>query len=174
MRLAAIVAMSENRVIGKDNKLPWHLPADLKYFKKITLNKTILMGRRTYESIGRPLPQRKNIIVTRDKNFAAAGCLVFHSIDAALASAAAEEEVIVIGGAVLFQQLLPRFDRLYLTLIHAAVEGDAFFPEVDMNEWAETSRAEQRADEQNAFDLSFLVLDKPASKNKLSKYAGAD
>lgn len=160
MRIAAIAAMSENRVIGKDNGLPWNLPADLKYFKQITDGKPILMGRKTFESIGRPLPNRYNIVVTRNAGFAAPGCLVVNSIDTALAAVAEEEEVVVIGGALLYQQMLPRLQRLYLTIVHQEFEGDAFFPEIDLSEWQEVSRSEREADELNVYRCSFLVLDR--------------
>ncbi len=160
MFLSAIVAMSENRVIGKDNRLPWHLPADLIYFKKTTINKPILMGRKTYESIGRPLPQRKNIIITRDQNFIAPGCQVFNSIDVALASLAEQEEVLIIGGATLYQQMLPRMQRIYLTIIHQQFEGDAFFPEFNMQEWREIERSDHEPDEKNKYPYSFTILDR--------------
>lgn len=166
MRLAAIVALSKNRVIGKDNKLPWHLPADLRYFKQVTLNKTIVMGRKTYESIGRPLPLRNNIVITRDPHFDAPGCLVFNSIEEVLAAIAAEDEVMVIGGAHLYQQLLPRMDRLYLTLIHEDIEGDVFFPELNQEEWIEVSRVDHDADEKNPHRFSFVVKDRLASREE--------
>lgn len=160
MQISAIVAMSENRVIGKDNKLPWHLPADLKYFKKVTQGKPILMGRKTFESIGRPLPNRTNIVLTRDGNFQAAGCVVVDSVQAAFAAVADQEEVFVIGGALLFKELLPRVQRLYLTVIHQNFEGDAFFPELNLNEWKEVERMDNESDEQNLYKYSFIVLDK--------------
>lgn len=160
MRLSAIAAMSENRVIGHNNQLPWHLPADLKHFKTITLGKPILMGRKTYESIGRPLPQRENIIVTRDVDFKAPGCLIVHSIDAALSVVQHKDEVLVIGGALLYQQMLPLVQRLYLTVIHQAFVGDAFFPEIDQSKWREVERCDCNRDEKNPYQYSFITLDK--------------
>lgn len=159
MRIAAIVAMSENRVIGKDNQLPWHLPADLKHFKQITMGKSILMGRKTFESIGHALPGRKNIIITRDAMYYAKDCLVFNSIDTALASLATEDEIFVIGGALLFQQMLPRIQHLYLTIIHQQFAGDVFFPEFDMQEWHEVKREDYEADALNQYSYSFIELE---------------
>lgn len=160
MRLSAIVAMSDNRVIGNHNQLPWHLPADLKHFKNITLGKPIIMGRKTFESIGRPLPGRTNIVITRDVNFKAPGCLVMNSIDAALAAMHENEEVVIIGGAQLYQQMMPRLQRIYLTIIHQEFIGDAFFPALDLAEWHEVSREDFEGDEQNKYKFSFLIFEK--------------
>lgn len=124
--LSFIVAMDENNVIGKDNDLPWYLPNDLKYFKKMTSGHTIIMGRKTFESIGRPLPNRKNIVLTRDQQYKAEGCTVIHSVDE-LESYLHEDEVFLIGGAELFKTTLPKADRLYITRIHATFDGDTFF-----------------------------------------------
>lgn len=159
--LSAIVALSDNRVIGKNNQLPWHLPADLQHFKTITLGKPIIMGRKTYESIGRPLPGRQNIVITRSNAFQAPGCSVFTSVDTALASVAECEEVFIIGGAQLYQQLLPRIQRLYLTIVHQhVVMGDAFFPEIDPREWREISHEDCLPDEKNPIAYSFVVLER--------------
>jgi dihydrofolate reductase len=163
MRISAIVAMSQNRAIGKNNQLPWHLPADLKHFKQVTMGRPILMGRKTYESIGRPLPGRYNIVITRDANFQAPGCLVTTSIDTALAAVAESDEIFIIGGALLYQQMMPRIHRLYLTVIQQEVEGDAFFPELDLNQWYEIERVDHSADEKNPHPYSFIVLDKKNS-----------
>lgn len=160
MRISAIAAMSENRVIGNDNQLPWHLPADLKYFKKITQGSPILMGRKTYESIGRPLPNRKNIVITRDTGFEAPGCTVVNSIDTAFAMLSEQEEVFVIGGAMLYQQILPRIQRLYLTIIHHNFSGDAYFPEINLSEWKEVSCEDHAADQENQYAYSFFVYDR--------------
>lgn len=162
MRIAAVFAMSENRVIGKDNQLPWRLPADMRHFRTLTLGKPILLGRKTYESIGHPLPERCNIVVTRDVNFQAPGCVVANSLETALSAADYCEEIIVIGGAVLYQHLLPRTHRLYMTLIHHSFEGDTFFPELDMNEWQEMERQDCKADEENIYSYSFIILDRKA------------
>lgn len=160
MRISAIVAMSENRVIGKDNRLPWHMPADLKHFKEITLGKPVIMGRKTYESIGRPLPNRHNIVITRDAHFQAPGCMVTTSIDTAFAAVSEQEEIFVIGGAVLFEQLMPRIQRLYLTIIHHSFDGDAFFPKINMDEWQEVERVDHASDDANPYPYSFFTYDK--------------
>ncbi|MCG8995795.1 dihydrofolate reductase [Laribacter hongkongensis] len=135
--LALIAARARNGVIGLDNRMPWHLPEDLAYFKHVTLGKPVVMGRKTFESIGRPLPGRLNIVVTRNPDWQAAGIQVAHSLDAALAlaAAAAPEEIMLIGGAELYRQALPQADVLYLTEIDAEFAGDAFFPEVDLARW---------------------------------------
>ena len=135
--LALIAARARNGVIGLDNRMPWHLPEDLAYFKRVTLGKPVVMGRKTFESIGRPLPGRLNIVVTRNPGWQAAGVQVAHSLDAALALAAeaVPEEIMLIGGAELYRQALPQADVLYLTEIDAEFAGDAFFPEVDLARW---------------------------------------
>lgn len=161
-RLSAIVAMSDNRVIGDKNQLPWHLPADLKYFKNLTSGHPILMGRKTYESIGRPLPNRTNIILTRNAEFTAPGCLVVTTIEEAMECAreAQSDEIFIIGGAEVYKQLLPHIERIYLTIVHDQFDGDAFFPELDEDQWQEVSRQNHDADENNEFDFSFVVLDR--------------
>jgi dihydrofolate reductase len=166
MRIAMIWAMAQNSVIGRDNKLPWHLPNDLKYFKRLTSGKTVIMGRKTYESIGRPLPNRINIVVTRSTDFHAEGIKVVHSLPAAVALAEAEtlisgaEEVIVMGGAEIYRQCLSLADRLYVTLVHADVDGDAHFPEWDRLAYREIGREDFSADGPNPYDYSFVVFDK--------------
>ncbi|PTY37486.1 dihydrofolate reductase [Saccharospirillum sp. MSK14-1] len=168
MRIAMIWAMSENRVIGRDNKLPWYLPNDLKYFKQVTSGKPVIMGRKTYDSIGRPLPNRTNIVISRDTGFRAEGCQVVHSLDEALELAGAQlavnggDEVIVMGGAQIYAEALPRADRLYVTQVHATVEGDAFFPTIDFNAWQEQGREDFSAEGPNPYDYSFVVYDRPA------------
>jgi dihydrofolate reductase len=160
MRIAAVVAMSENRVIGNDNKLPWRLPADLQHFKKITMDKPILMGRKTYDSIGRPLPGRCNIVITRDSDFQAPGCVIANSIECALKAAAYSEEVCIIGGALLYQQMLSRIERIYQTIIHHDFSGDAYFPELNGVDWREVERESFQPDEKNAYSYSFITLDR--------------
>ena len=156
-----IAAMADNRVIGRDNQLPWHLPEDLKYFKKVTLGKPIVMGRKTYQSIGRPLPGRANIVLTRDTSFSAEGVSVYNTIDKALEAATAiatadgVDEVMVIGGAELYQSLLSRADRLYLTRVHASVEGDAYFPELDWSEWQQTFNEQHTSTSEHILAYSF-------------------
>jgi dihydrofolate reductase len=160
MRIAVIVAMSQNNVIGKDNKLPWHMPADLAHFKKITLGKPIIMGRKTYESIGRPLPGRLNIIISRDKNYKAEGCVVTHSLDEALKATGVVDEVFIIGGALLFAEVLPQVERIYLTRIHHDFDGDAFFPALNLLEWRESESEAFPPDEKNAYSYTFSTLDR--------------
>lgn len=164
--LSAILAMDENRLIGKNNQLPWHLPADLKHFKTLTLGKPILMGRKTYESIGKPLPKRINIVMTRDENFTAPGCIVVHSIQDALQFAAAEQapEIVVIGGAHIYQQLLPFTQRIYMTIVHHQFEGDTYFPELDRQAWKEIECSHHAADAENHYAYSFLTLERKQEK----------
>lgn len=158
--------MAENRVIGRNNNLPWYLPEDLKYFKKTTMGKPIIMGRKTYESIGKPLPGRTNIVVTRNANFTADGVRVVHSLDDAIALATqisiidGSSEAIVIGGGQIYQAALPLVETLYVTQVHAKVEGDAFFPEVNWQNWQEFFREDWLKDEKNPYDYSFVILKK--------------
>jgi dihydrofolate reductase len=159
MRLVAVVAASDNGVIGRDNALPWHQPADLAYFKRITMGKPILMGRRTYESIGRPLPGRRNIVLSRD-GFAAPGVDVVRSLDEACALVAAEPELMVIGGAMIFDLALPRTDYLHLTRMHGDIEGDVFLPALLPGEWREVRREDRPADERNRYAMSFIELER--------------
>ncbi len=160
MIISLIAAMGNNRVIGINNTLPWRLPADLKHFKKITIGKPILMGRKTYESIGKPLPGRTNIIVTHDRDYQAPGCIVTHTVDEALAATANSEEIMVIGGASFYEQLLPRAQRLYLTLIHEDFAGDAWFPAFDHAEWSEVEHTDCEPDEASPHHYSFVVLER--------------
>jgi dihydrofolate reductase len=159
--ISLIVAMDQNRVIGKNNKLPWHLPADLQYFKKVTMGHPIVMGRKTFESIDRVLPGRENVIVTRNQEFKAEGCVVLHDIaQIKMFADNHEEEVFVIGGAEIFKEILPFTDRLYITEIHETFEGDTFFPEIDENEWDEISSNPGNIDEKNRFAHDFIILQK--------------
>lgn len=162
MRISIIVAMDEGRVIGAEGGMPWHLPADLKFFKSVTMGKPIIMGRSTWESIGRALPGRTNIIITRNTHFQAEGCRLAHSVDGALAIAKEEsaEEVMIIGGGGIYEQTLDRVDRLYLTRIAAHLVGDTHFPVINPEEWQEVSRHEHKADGDSPFDLTFIVLDR--------------
>jgi dihydrofolate reductase len=156
-----IAAMSDDRVIGIENRLPWKLPNDMKWFRQQTLGKPIIMGRKTFESFGaRPLPERTNIIVTRDPDYHAEQCIVVHSVDAALTAAGNATEAMIIGGASFYEQMLPRADRLYLTLVHAELEGDAWFPEFDPADWQEVERIENPADEKNPYPHSFVILER--------------
>jgi len=160
MKISIVVAMAANGVIGQDNELPWHLPADLKHFKQTTMGKPILMGRKTWESIGRPLPGRTNIVITRDSTYSAAGCVVVNSIEAALTAAGEQDEVMVIGGAELYRQVLPSADTIYLTRIHEHFEGDTRFPEIRDTEWHQLERIDHEADEKNPHDYSFIRLER--------------
>jgi dihydrofolate reductase len=148
--------MDENRLIGKNNTLPWHLPADLAFFKQTTLNKPILMGRKTFESIGRPLPGRRNIIITRNASYTQPGCECVGSIDEALRLASDHDEVMLIGGASLYQQSIDLADALYITEIHGKFEGDAWFPEIDRKRWVETWRENHEPDDTNPYAYSFV------------------
>lgn len=156
--VSLIAAMAENRAIGRDNALPWHLPADMRRFVSLTRGKPIIMGRHSHEAIGRALPERCNIVLSRDRIFQAPGCTVVHDIRSALAAAAGAEEVMVIGGEQIYRLFLPRADRIYLTVVHASFTGDAFFPELDASEWMEACRQERQADSRNPYALTFLTL----------------
>lgn len=158
-RISLIAAMAANRVIGVNNTLPWRLPADLAHFKALTMGHHIVMGRKTYESLGKPLPGRTSVIITRDAAFAAPGCVVAHSIADAVAACAGDEEIFFIGGAELYRQALPLADRLYLTEIQVKAEGDAWFPEFDRAAWLESSRDPHRPDEKNPHAYDFVVYD---------------
>ncbi|MBD2716325.1 dihydrofolate reductase [Microvirga sp. STR05] len=157
--LAFVVAIAENNVIGNDNQLLWHLPDDLKHFKRLTQGHPVVMGRRTYESIGRPLPNRTNIVVTRQADWQAPGCEVAYSVPDALEQAARlDEEVFVIGGAEIYRQALPAADVIYLTEVHHTFEGDVVFPELNNTEWREESRERHEPDEKHAYAFSFMTL----------------
>ncbi|HUW29896.1 MAG TPA: dihydrofolate reductase [Sulfuriferula sp.] len=155
-RIAVIAALAKNRVIGVHNTLPWRLPEDLQHFKALTLGHHIVMGRKTFESIGRPLPGRTTVIISRNDYSAPAGCLVAHSIADALAACAGDQEVFFVGGAQLYEQVLPLAERLYLTEIHAEFAGDAWFPQFARAAWAEFSR-DPRHDAASALDYDFVV-----------------
>ena len=166
VKLALIVAVAQNRVIGRDNKLPWYLPNDLKYFKQTTLGKPVIMGRKTYESIGKPLPGRTNIVITRQTDYQPEGVKVVSSVEDAIKVAESvclidgQEEAMVMGGAEIYGLTLPHCERLYLTEVHAEVEGDAWFPEYDKSEWAEVTREDFKAEGPNPFDYSFVVYER--------------
>ena len=159
-RISLIVAMARNRVIGADNKIPWHLPNELKLFKSLTMGHHIIMGRKTYESIGRLLPGRTTVIVTRQKAYAVPGAVVAHSIEDAIAACKGDDECFVIGGADLFRETLRVADRLYLTTVDAEPEGDVFMPQFDSAEWKESSAQAFEADEKHAFAYRLAVLDR--------------
>ena len=158
--LSLIVAMACNRVIGRNNRLPWHLPADLKFFKRTTMGKTLLMGRGTHESIGRPLPGRINILITRQQNYHSRGCVVAHSLEEALVAAGNVEELIVIGGATLYAETLPQASRIYHTRVRAEVAGDAWFPALEAGQWKEVWREDHPADAKHAYPYRFSQLER--------------
>jgi dihydrofolate reductase len=162
MIISAIVAMAQNRTIGRNNEIPWYLPADLKYFKKTTLHHHIIMGRNTFDSIGRPLPLRTNIIITRDPFFIVSGCIVVHSLAEALRFAREhdETEAFIIGGGQIYRQAMPYLDRIYLTRVEAEIEGDIFFPEMNPAEWQLTSEEPHPADDRNAFPYTFQCFER--------------
>jgi len=158
--LSLIWAMDENRLIGSNNALPWHLPADMQWFRRQTMGKPVLMGRKTFDSIGKPLPGRQNIIMTRQRGLAIEGCTVVYSLAEALAAAGDAEEIMVIGGAEIYARLLPAARRLYMTRIEHAFEGDSWFPEFDASDWREMHSERQGADEKNAWPCSFTILER--------------
>ena len=162
MKISCIVAVAENNVIGKDNDIPWYLPADLKYFKKITTGHHILMGRKCYASIGRPLPNRTNIIVTRDPYFITSNCIVKHSIEEGVLAAQenGEEELFIIGGGMLYRQTIDLWDRIYLTEVDVKVDGDIFFPAIKESEWKLVKSEGHEPDEKNHYKYTFKVFDK--------------
>src|ERR1700679_530157 len=153
-----VVATSENHVIGKDNQLLWHMPGDLKHFKNITSGHTVIMGRKTYDSVGKPLPKRRNIIITRQP-ITIDGCEVVNSIESALALCKSEGEVFIVGGAEIYKQSLKLTDRIYLTIVHKEFDGDSFFPEIDKAAWKEVSRENFEPDNKNNLPYSFITLE---------------
>jgi dihydrofolate reductase len=157
MKLSAVVAVSDNDVIGRDNAIPWHQPADLAYFKRVTMGKPILMGRKTWDSIGKPLPGRRNIVLSRS-GFTAPGAEVVSTLDEACDLAAGSPEMMVIGGAKIFELTMPRMDYVHLTRVHCIVDGDVFLPPLPPSEWREISREERPADERNACAMTFIEL----------------
>jgi dihydrofolate reductase len=161
-RLALVAALATNGVIGRGGALPWHLPDDLRHFKTVTLGKPVLMGRRTFESIGRPLPGRRNLVLSSGPEIAVPGVETVRNLQEALQRCAGLEEVCVIGGAVLYAAALPLAQVLYLTRVHADVEGDVRFPTVRWEEWRESARLEHAADERHAYAMSFITLERTA------------
>lgn len=156
---AIIVAMDKNRLIGSDNKLPWRLPADMQYFKKITQGHTVLMGRKTYESIGKPLPNRENVILTRNSDYQQPGCTVIHNIDD-VNRLAALNDIFIIGGAEVYRQLMDHCERLYITYIDDEFKGDAYFPSIDTRKWALISNEKGVKDDKNPYHYYFRVYER--------------
>ena len=168
MIISLIAAMDKNRVIGQNGRLPWRLPADMQYFVRMTTGKPVIMGRKTYESLKpkyKPLRDRTNIILTHNHNYDAPGCIVVHTIEEALAAGSNAPEVMVIGGANTYEQFLPLADRLYLTIIHAAFDGDAQFPPYDESAWTITAREAHEPDEKNPYSYEFITLEKQETKD---------
>ena len=155
MIVSLVAAMAENRVIGRDGKVPWHLPDDLKFFKRLTVDHTVIMGRKTFEEIRRPLANRRNVVISRRPDFRPAGVTVVPTLAEALALGATEREVFVIGGGEIYRLALPRAERLYLTVVHAEVEGDTYFPPFDQAAWMLDAESYHPADERHAFPFSF-------------------
>jgi dihydrofolate reductase len=165
-RVSLIVAMARNRVIGVNNTLPWHLPADLKHFKALTMGHHIVMGRKTYESIGKPLPGRTSVVVTRNAGYVQPGVIVANSLEAAISACGVDEEIFVIGGAELYRQAIKFADRIYLTEIAADIPGDAHFTDLDSKSWQETGRASHSPDEKNLYSYHFVVYDRKAAQQE--------
>jgi dihydrofolate reductase len=158
--VSLVAAMARNGVIGRDNALPWHLPEDLKHFKAVTLGKPVLMGRKTFDSIGRPLPGRINLVLTRDGGWRADGVVVVHSVGEALELAHDAPELAGIGGADIFRMLLPLALRIHLTRVEAEIPGDTVFPPLDLSQWVELDSRKFAADERNAYDMTFMTLER--------------
>lgn len=156
--ITIIAAIAENNALGKDNQLIWHLPADLKRFKKVTLNHHIIMGRKTFDSLGKPLPNRTTIIITRKKDFKAEGCIIVNSLNDALEAAKSDYNPYILGGAEIYAQAIKIADKLDITYVHHKFEADAFFPEIDTAIWNETSREDLNADETNMYNYSFVTF----------------
>jgi dihydrofolate reductase len=159
MIVSFVVAIAENNAIGKENGLLWSLPKDMKHFKEITFGHTVIMGRRTFDSMGKPLPKRRNIVITRNSELKIEGAEVTNSLADALARCAQEEEVFIIGGAEIYKEALKRTDRIYLTRVHQSFDGDTFFPELNMEDWKETAREEHEPDDKNQIAFTFLTLE---------------
>lgn len=160
MIISFVAAMGKNKVIGRNNSLPWTMPADMKRFKELTMGKPVIMGRKTFESIGAPLPKRTNIIITRAQDYKAEGCIVVHSADEALNAAKNTKEAMVIGGSQIYKEFLPRANRMYLTIIDAGFKGDTYFPEYNIEEWEETEYEEHERDAENQYDYAFITLER--------------
>jgi dihydrofolate reductase len=160
MIVTMVVAIGENNAIGKNNELLWYLPKDLRHFKTITSGHTVIMGRKTYESVGKPLPKRRNIIITRNREFAVEGAEVVHTIEDALKLCKADEEVFIIGGAEIYKMAMQHTDKIYLTVVHENFEADAFFPEIDKNLWVETASETHSPDDKNNLSFTFSTLER--------------
>lgn len=160
MTVSMVVAIAENNAIGKDNELLWYLPTDLKHFKTITKGHTIIMGRKTFDSIGKPLPHRRNIVITRSKDLEIGGAEVVNTVGEALALCTDEEEVFIVGGAEIYKLAMAKTDRIYLTTVHQSYEADAYFPEIDFNLWREVAAERHEPDEKNNIAFTFSTLER--------------
>ncbi len=160
MIISMIAAMDRNHLIGNNNQLPWHLPADFAHFKSTTMGKPIVMGRKTFESIGKPLPGRINIVLSRNPETRFEGVACVSNFEDALAAVPDAPEIMIIGGSTIYEMLLPQTNRMYLTYVDAAFEGDAWFPEFDENQWVESDSETRQADEKNVYDCRFVTLEK--------------
>ena len=166
MKISLIVAMATNRIIGINKQMPWHLSADLKKFKQITLGNPILMGRKTHESIGKALPGRRNLVISRNRHYQSTGCEVFNDIQQAISRCKNEQELFVIGGASFYESMLPHAHFIYLTEIHQTFTGDTFFPEINLNQWQEIAREDINDDIQVNFSYSFVKLQRLINESK--------
>ena len=160
MVISIIAAMDRNRLIGNKNQLPWHLPADFSHFKSVTMGKPVIMGRKTYESIGKPLPGRTNIVLSRDPDLSYEGVICVNSFEDAVAVETEAEELMIIGGSSIYEMLLPEIDRMYLTYVDSGFEGDAWFPDFDESQWHEVESVTHLADEKNKYDCRFVTLER--------------
>ena len=160
MTISLVVAAARNNVIGSEGELPWHLPDDLRHFKRLTTGKPVIMGRRTFESIGRPLPNRRNIVMTRQAGYAAQGCEVVSSVNEALDLVRGADEVMIIGGGQVYRDFLPHADRIYLTRVLADVEGDTYFPEIDETGWQLVTTEHHAADEKHAYAFDLAAFER--------------
>ena len=158
--ITIIAAIAENNALGKDNKLIWHLPADLKRFKQVTLNHHIIMGRKTFESLGKPLPNRTTIIITRNKNYSVKDCIVVNSLEEAIEASKSDENPFILGGAEIYKQAIKIADKLDITFVHHKFEADVFFPIIDTNIWKEISKEDFKADEKNKYNYSFVTFER--------------
>jgi dihydrofolate reductase len=156
MIISLVAAAGKNNVIGNNNKLPWKMPADMKFFMNLTLGHPVIMGRKTYESFGKPLRDRRNIVISRDKNLVITGCQVVHSLDEALKLVKGDAEVFIIGGAEIYRQSMSIANKIYLTRIYGDFVGDSYFPDINDNEWKQISHSENKADEKNPYPFAFL------------------
>lgn len=160
MIVTMVVAIAENHAIGKNNQLLWHLPKDLKHFKQITNGHTIIMGRKTFDSMGKPLPNRRNIVITRNQELELAGAEVVGSVEEALALCAPSEEVFIIGGGEIYKMAMPFTEKIYLTVVHHPFDGDAYFPEIDSGVWTETASEHHEADDKHQYSFTFSTLER--------------